>query len=87
MKPTSPKHAGSAIFGECADRVIEAMKPAWRNQKHKKQWETTLRLRFVLGTVVDTSNAGSTTTDVIEIASTTCGSTQSRSAVTVSSLH
>ena len=43
IKPTSPKHAGGATFGECADRVIEAMKPAWRNQKHKKQWEMTLR--------------------------------------------
>jgi integrase len=43
IKPTSPRHAGGATFGECADRVIEAMKPAWRNQKHKKQWEMTLR--------------------------------------------
>jgi integrase len=43
IKPTSLKHAGGATFGECADRVIEAMKPAWRNQKHKKQWEMTLR--------------------------------------------
>lgn len=23
-----------ATFGECADRVIEAMRPSWRNQKH-----------------------------------------------------
>jgi integrase len=44
LKPTSPKHAGSALFGECADRMIEAMKPAWRNQKHEKQWEMTLRV-------------------------------------------
>ena len=43
VKPTSPKHAGGATFGECADRVIEAVKPAWRNQKHRKQWEMTLR--------------------------------------------
>jgi hypothetical protein len=43
MKPTSPRHAGGATFGECADRVIEAMRPAWRNQRHKKQWEMTLR--------------------------------------------
>jgi integrase len=32
-----------ATFGECADRVIEAMKPSWRNAKHIKQWEMMLR--------------------------------------------
>jgi integrase len=32
-----------ATFGECADRVIEAMRPSWRNVKHAGQWETTLR--------------------------------------------
>jgi integrase len=32
-----------ATFGECADRVIEAMRPAWRNRKHAAQWEMTLR--------------------------------------------
>jgi integrase len=30
-------------FGECADRVIEAMRPSWRNEKHAAQWEMTLR--------------------------------------------
>jgi len=30
-------------FGECADRVIEAMRPSWRNRKHAAQWEMTLR--------------------------------------------
>jgi len=30
-------------FGECADRVIEAMRPSWRNGKHAAQWEMTLR--------------------------------------------
>src|SRR5215475_7984402 len=29
--------------GECADRVIEAMRPSWRNGKHAAQWEMTLR--------------------------------------------
>jgi hypothetical protein len=43
IKPTSPKHAGGATFGECADRVIEAMKPGWRSQKHTEQWQITLR--------------------------------------------
>jgi len=32
-----------ATFGQCADRVIEAMRPAWRNAKHAAQWEMTLR--------------------------------------------
>jgi integrase len=29
-------------FGECADRVIEAMRPSWRNEKHAAQWTMTL---------------------------------------------
>jgi integrase len=44
---TNPKGArkpsGGATFGECADRVIEAMRPSWRNSKHAAQWEMTLR--------------------------------------------
>jgi integrase len=32
-----------ATFGECADRVIEAMRPSWRNAKHSAQWQMTLR--------------------------------------------
>jgi integrase len=32
-----------ATFGQCADRVIEAMRPSWRNSKHAAQWEMTLR--------------------------------------------
>jgi integrase len=32
-----------ASFGECADRLIEAMRPSWRNTKHAAQWEMTLR--------------------------------------------
>ena len=32
-----------ATFGECADRLIEAIRPAWRNGKHAAQWEMTLR--------------------------------------------
>jgi integrase len=34
---------GGATFGECADRLIEAMRPSWRNRKHAAQWEMTLR--------------------------------------------
>ena len=33
-----------ATFGECADRVIAAMRPSWRNAKHAAQWEMTLRV-------------------------------------------
>jgi integrase len=32
-----------ATFGECADRLIEAMRPSWRSSKHAAQWEMTLR--------------------------------------------
>lgn len=43
----NPKDArrptGGATFGECADRVLEAMRPSWRNGKHAAQWEMTLR--------------------------------------------
>jgi integrase len=31
-----------ATFGDCADRVIEAMRPSWRNSKHAAQWVMTL---------------------------------------------
>src|SRR5262245_866801 len=29
-------------FGECADGLVEAMSPAWRNAKHRAQWKMTL---------------------------------------------
>jgi integrase len=53
---TNPKdvrrRAEGATFGQCADRVIEAMRPSWRNGKHAAQWEMTLReyaapIRFI----------------------------------------
>jgi integrase len=37
------KPSGGASFGECADRLIDAMRPSWRNGKHAAQWEMTLR--------------------------------------------
>src|SRR5271155_4918578 len=36
------KPSGGSTFGECADRVIEAMRPSWRSNKHAAQWEMTL---------------------------------------------
>ena len=39
----SRKPTNGVTFGECADRVIEAMRPSWRNSKHAAQWEMTLR--------------------------------------------
>lgn len=41
-KDTNRPAAGSS-FGECADRLIEAMQPSWRNEKHAAQWKMTLR--------------------------------------------
>jgi integrase len=37
------KPVQGAMFGECADRLIAAMRPSWRNGKHAAQWEMTLR--------------------------------------------
>ena len=37
------KPSKGATFGECADRLIEAMRPSWRSSKHAAQWEMTLR--------------------------------------------
>ena len=37
-KPTK-----GATFGECADRLIEGMRPSWRNAKHAAQWKMTLQ--------------------------------------------
>ena len=39
----SRRRSEGATFGECADRLIEAMRPSWRNGKHAAQWEMTLR--------------------------------------------
>jgi integrase len=39
----SRKPMNGATFGECADRLIGAMRPSWRNGKHAAQWEMTLR--------------------------------------------
>src|SRR5262249_61753555 len=36
------KPVEGSTFGECADRLIAAMRPSWRNGKHAAQWETTL---------------------------------------------
>jgi len=36
------KPAAGATFGECADRLVEAMRPSWRNEKHASQWQMTL---------------------------------------------
>jgi hypothetical protein len=36
-KPTE-----GSTFGECADRLVEAMRPSWRNEKHASQWTMTL---------------------------------------------
>ena len=31
----------AATFGDCADRLVEAMRPSWRNAKHIAAWEMT----------------------------------------------
>src|SRR6516165_8035894 len=36
------KRSEGITFGECADGLIQAMRPSWRNAKHAAQWEMTL---------------------------------------------
>jgi integrase len=44
VNPRNIRKASAGVtFGECADRLIEAMRPSWRNDKHAAQWEMTLR--------------------------------------------
>jgi integrase len=40
-KETRRAPAG-ASFGDCADRMIETMRPSWRSRKHAVQWEKSL---------------------------------------------
>jgi integrase len=37
------KTVAGATFGECADRLMAAMRPSWRSVRHAEQWEATLR--------------------------------------------
>src|ERR1700737_2123459 len=41
--PQDVRRSAGASFGECADQLIAAMGPSWRNKKHAAQWEMTLR--------------------------------------------
>jgi integrase len=43
LKDAARRPLEGATFGECADRVIEAMRPSWRSSKHAAQWAMTLR--------------------------------------------
>lgn len=43
--PVGPRKATAGrTFGELADRLVEDMRPGWRNEKHGKQWEMTLQV-------------------------------------------
>src|SRR5262249_22287124 len=45
MNPKDARRTSeSSTFGECADRLIDAMRPSWRNSKHAAQWGMTLRV-------------------------------------------
>jgi integrase len=33
---------GGATFGDCSDKLIEAMRPSWRSEKHASQWTMTM---------------------------------------------
>lgn len=39
---TQSKVRGKPTFSQCVDEFLEANKPAWRNGKHKAQWDMTL---------------------------------------------
>jgi integrase len=47
-KDVRGKPAEGATFGECAENLIKAMRPSWKNSKHAAQWEMTL-----LGRIAD----------------------------------
>jgi integrase len=40
---TARKPSGGPTFAQMAERVMEAMRPSWRNGKHAAQWQMTLR--------------------------------------------
>ena len=41
--PRDPRRSSEgATFGECADLLVEAMRPSWRNARHIAAWEMTL---------------------------------------------
>lgn len=42
--PRSARREVGATFGECADELIKAMEPGWRNEKHADQWKMTLKV-------------------------------------------
>jgi integrase len=43
IAPVSPRSSTEgSTFADVADRLVEAMRPSWRNGKHAKQWEDTL---------------------------------------------
>lgn len=44
INPRGIRVASSGVtFGEAADRLIEAMRPSWRNAKHAAQWTMTMK--------------------------------------------
>ncbi|MFQ6239684.1 tyrosine-type recombinase/integrase [Sinorhizobium meliloti] len=62
------KQQAMPTFSECVDQFLAANKPAWRNDKHKAQWEMTLGdayCRSIREKPVDTI----TTDDVLKILS------------------
>ena len=38
-------------FGQCADELVESMSKAWKNEKHRQQWVTTLTGEYDTGRV------------------------------------
>ena len=43
INPKDARTTKGATFAECADRLLEAMRPSWRSSKHAAQWQMTLR--------------------------------------------
>src|SRR5258708_7112572 len=40
IAPASPRSStGGSTFADVADRLVEAMRPGWRNARHASQWE------------------------------------------------
>ena len=67
-KVRSLQHASLPTFGAVADRLIEDMRPGWKNAKHAAQWVSTLSAAS-LGTLRDMRVDEVETADVLKVIS------------------
>src|SRR6266481_9669168 len=45
IRPTSPRQTTEGTtFGECADQLIESMRPEWKHPNHLRQWQYSMEV-------------------------------------------